>query len=220
MNIITRQWDIFTVSDRCCSTAAYVPLLLLLLYIVERDVFVSENEVAAAGPPDERMRSRHTTAPLNRTRRPRGLTMMILGTVIIRSEAADFLCPSCGLVFIFFFFIYHLTRRGLYQYNYHIIISCFYNNNIIICMYILNVYSVIQGKCWRSSVITIYICLCLVCDIMHRSGFVCFHNRYILLLHVCVYIISWRMVDREIPWKKFYRFSAAINTVCNIIQNL
>lgn len=81
-------------------------------YIVERDVFVSENEVAAAGPPDERMRSRDTTAPLNRTRRPRDDD---IGTVIIRSPVGGrrFSMSVLWSGFYYFFFLFHLPQYHL-----------------------------------------------------------------------------------------------------------
>jgi hypothetical protein len=83
----------------------------ILYYMIERDVFVLENEVAAAaGPPDERMRSRDTTAPL----RPpstgpaaRASYNDDIGTVIIRSPVGGrrFSVSVLWSGFYYFFFL-------------------------------------------------------------------------------------------------------------------
>lgn len=112
-SVIFRPTDTAVRYLRCRIGVAAQPRTYHYYYyytIVERDVFASENEVAAAGPPDERMRSLHTAAPLRPpTTGPAARASYDDDIIEVQllfgrpSEAADFLCPSCGLVFIIYF---------------------------------------------------------------------------------------------------------------------
>lgn len=131
ISVLSPCSEMFTVSNRCCSSLSSRTKYILFYYYRERCVFVLENE-AAAGPPDERMRSRDLTAPPRTGPAARASYDDDIGNRYSYYSVARWRPPIFCVRLVVWFLLFFSTTSLAVVYSILIPVYHNHNNNIII----------------------------------------------------------------------------------------